>query len=299
MMPSKQTLKGAAVGAAISTAILVTVFEGKVILANPHGKAELAAGEQASATPDQAPAARAEAIAATEPPSAGASQKELLERDEGQRRELAVLRARVKSLEAQTKARGDGQASPELPDMKDRSWYQPSKEELAALARECKLKWDAPPLGAAPHLWTDKRAKEAGLTDEEREGANKVTTDLHARVLGQLRGLYTEVTGETVVAKELTPSALQEEISAKSPEADVQLAYRRISQERAGLAPAPSAAELARRAPIERMMRLVTSLGDTYERDLAQVLGDKRAHALRADNGGWGSRSMASHGCPE
>jgi hypothetical protein len=46
-------------------------------------------------------------------------------------------------------------------------------------------------------------------------------------------------------------------------------------------------------------MRLLTTLGDTYERDLGAAIGPDLAHQMRAQNGGWGNRSSSSFGCPD
>ena len=46
-------------------------------------------------------------------------------------------------------------------------------------------------------------------------------------------------------------------------------------------------------------MRLLTGAGDEYERELGAAIGPDRAHQLRTAQGGWGSRSVSSMGCPE
>jgi hypothetical protein len=63
MKLTKDTLKGAALGAAVASAVVVTVYEGRVSLANRSGETELTAGDTGQSTPGQAP--RAAAIART------------------------------------------------------------------------------------------------------------------------------------------------------------------------------------------------------------------------------------------
>jgi ferric-dicitrate binding protein FerR (iron transport regulator) len=55
MALTSQALKGAVVGAALASAVVVTVYEGRVSLANRQGTLEAAAGEVARLPPDQAP----------------------------------------------------------------------------------------------------------------------------------------------------------------------------------------------------------------------------------------------------
>ena len=87
---------------------------------------------------------------------------------------------------------------------------------------------------------------------------------------------------------------MESEIVAKS-EGDVKDVYRRLSAERAGLAAPPAPGPTT---ALERMVRLQTTLGDSYEKQLAAQLGPARAHDLRAKRKGWESRSSSSYGCP-
>jgi hypothetical protein len=292
------------IGAVAASAVLVTVYEGKVLLANEHGQTAIAAGEQAAAGGDGAPAkvtvADARPAAAVAPalpggPAAAATREELLARDQQQRTEIEKLRARVRDLEgprggdeaAGRRAGGDAKAP----------FFAPSKDELQALAKECKLKWDTPPIGVQPWTWGQKRAEENGLSEAERLEMNRINAETNARVVAELRALYLEVTGDKTGADNLTPNALEEEIRAKSRERDLQEAFARISRERAGLQPAP--ADPKSLPPVEWMQRLLSNLGDQYERDLGAAIGPDRAHDLRTKNDGWGSRSQSSHGCPD
>jgi hypothetical protein len=293
--PMTKSLVQFAAGAAAATAVLVTVYEGKVLLANEQGQTALAAGEQARAVRGEAPspanaadAARNQALAAA--PTDGASREELLRRDQQQRSELARLRARVSELEQPS----GGAAST---DSKDHEKYlDPSKEDLKKLADECKLKWDAPSIDTNPTTVSDRTVNELGLSDAERTAVNQVTADENTRVTQQLRQLYLEVTGDKTGADSLGPRALESEIVAKSPDGEMQQIYARLSRERAGLQAAP--ANPSGESPAERMTRLLTGLGDQYERDLANAIGADRAHQMRTLRDGWGSKHSGSYGCP-
>ncbi len=299
-MFSKQAMMAAGAGAVVATTILVTVYEGRVLLANEHGKTTLQAGEQASARAGSAPSAAVNAAMQQKstpptvasnlgPPAEGSSRDELLKRDAAQRAELEKLRARVHDLEAASTG-GDKKKD-------ERPFFDPSKEELQAMAKDCKLKWDNPQVGLQPPTIGPKQSAELGLSDQERAEANQVGAAENQRILGQLRALYIEVTGDKAGADSLTPQALENEIMSKSPEASVQQTFYRLSHERAGLqAPPPDATG---QLPVERLMRLMTGFGDDYEQKLGTALGPDRARQLRSDNGGWGSRSQSSYGCPE
>ncbi|HZS37062.1 MAG TPA: hypothetical protein VFF06_09550 [Polyangia bacterium] len=298
---SKKGLVQMGAGAALATTVLVTVYEGKVLFANEHGKTALAAGEHASARGDSAPGAAQSSTApqvsaidraALSPPPEGMTRDELLARDRQQRAEIERLRASLKHAEES--------ADPNASDRMDGSktpFYAPSKDELQQLAKDCKLKWDAPHVGVEPQTLDKKLAAELGLSDQDRAAYDRVSADMNARVTAQLRALYVELTGDKTGADTLTPHALEAEIYAKSRQKDLRDVYYRMSRERAGLMPPP--ADVSSAQPIERMQRLMSGLGDTFEADLAQAIGPDHAHALRNQHGGWSSRSVSSYGCPE
>src|SRR5687767_13903105 len=73
MRANKQTVTAVAIGAAASAIIVVSVYEGKVLLANERGRVEVAAGDRAMARGDSAPLALPEQAAPAElaAPAAG------------------------------------------------------------------------------------------------------------------------------------------------------------------------------------------------------------------------------------
>jgi hypothetical protein len=296
MKIGRQGIIGATVGAALAGSVVVAVYEGRVSYANEHGQVTLGAGERAAATagaaPRTLPEAQASAAAVAGPAPATLTRDELVKRAEAQQLELAALRGRLHTFEAQGGASGaSGAAGPN-----DRGYLNPTKEELAELAKECKLRWDEPKIGINPTTVGPERATEMGLSDDERQAMNRVTAEFNTRLIAELRGLYVELTGDTAGADGLSPGSLIEEIEEKSPHADVQAAYQRLARERAGLQAAP--ADARGLSPIERLMRLRTGAGDRYEKDLGGALGPELAHRLREDKGGWGSRHSSSYGCP-
>lgn len=300
MKPVSSGLIGAGVGAALTAAVFVTVYEGKVSLRNPQGQVSLSAGARAEASPGAAPStapspAKPSAPSASGPSLAALPHDELARRAEEQRGEIIGLHDQVRRLRSElesAQAAASGQAGE-----KHRGFsLEPSKEELAELAKSCTLKWDSPPLGMDAPTWGTKMQARAGLSAEEAERINKVIAELHEQTIRELRALYVEVTGDRAHAEAMTPEAIVMELHEKSARLDVQTAYQRLAQERAGQAPPPQT--LVGTTPIERTMRLVTTLGDRMERALATVIGAERARDLRKRNNGWGSRSVSSNGCP-
>lgn len=299
MKVGKQSLVAASVGALAATTVLVTVYEGRVLLANERGQTTLAAGDRGRATAGSAPArldgpaahAAAVTVAPPLPPAPDATREELLARDAAQRQELAQLRARVHQLEVAGAGDGAGGAR------KGDSFFAPSKAELEQMAKQCKLQWDLPPLAMPVRPMDPDRAQQLGLSDEERRDIDRVHADFNQKMLAQLRALYVEVTGDKAGADALSPQSLVQEIQQKSPEAAAQQAYWRLSHERAGLLAPP--ADTSSAPPIERLMRLLTTGGDEYEHELGAVIGPDRARSLREERGSWGSRSSSSYGCPD
>jgi hypothetical protein len=290
-------IKAAAVGALAATSVFLTVYEGRVLFANEHGRAELSAGERASARADEAPRAAAgpglqaaqRFIAAIDAPGSDITREELLRRDQVQRENLVRLRDRVKELEADAERGGAKGAT----GRKEETFVDPPKEELLDLAKQCRLAWDMPSL--EDNKFGDRFDKE--LSADERASASKAAEDWNARALRDLRALYVEITGDARAADVLSSNALQEEIINKSADhTQLQALFQRLSRERAGLAAPP--ADLKGTSPVERYFRLVTGAGDQFERAVGQAIGAGRAHELRAKQNGWGTRHGSSYGCP-
>jgi len=299
MKIGKQGMMGAGVGAAlVATVVIVGVYEGKVSFANEHGQVALAAGERARASSGGgAPSTLARGAAAVEatpsgPAAATLSREELVARAEAQAKEIVALRTRMSAVEG---TEGGGSAARKNDEREN--YLNPSKEDLEKLASKCRLQWDEPKLGLNPQTLDAEHASEMGLSDGERVAMNKLNADFNGKITVELRQLYVELTGDSAGADALTPGSLIEELEEKSVRPDVQAAYQRIAREKAGLQAAP--ADLRGTAPIDRLMRLRSSLGDRYEKELGAAIGPDLAHQLREKNGGWGSRHGSSYGCPD
>lgn len=300
MKPLKQGLLGAAAGAALATAVVVTVYEGKVVVASPSGSAQVRAGERATLTPESPPALDTSAtpgpsVALAELPPAppNATREQLLARDEALRQQVATLAQRVRQLQTvasaappPNKLRGPGQEN----------WMDVSPEQLLDFARECRVQLDYPPLmrGPAPKL-SPKLAEELELSSEEIALVNTGFVELQADWLRRVRALYLETTSDTAGADSLSPQAMSEELQEKAAAAgEADALQKRVAEERAGLVPVP--ADLSRTSPYERYFRGLANLGDEAEAWMATKLGKEKAHALRAHDGGWPMR-MGLAGC--
>ncbi len=301
MKPSKQGWIGAAAGAALATAVVVTVYEGKVVVASPSGSAQVRAGERATLTPEAPPALATSAtpsVALAELPPAppNATREELLARDEAMRQQVASLAQRVRQLQTVASAAPAGEPKRLTFNGKE-SWTDVPAETLLEFAKECRVQIDFPPMNTGPFKLSPKLAEQLELSSEEVAAANAAFAELHSSWLRRLRALYIETTGDNTGAESLSMQALSEELREKAAgEGEAEAVQRRIAEERAGLLPAPT--DLSRTSPYERYFRAFANLGDEAEALLAAKLGKERAHALRASDGGWPMR-MGLAGCRE
>jgi len=299
MKPSASSLKGAAVGAALAAVVVVTVYEGGVVVAGSNGDQRVAAGERVVVGED------ASAIALGAPPPVDITRDQLLVRDATQRRIIAELTARVAGLEPhvagpreaiRTLRRGDPRDHAD-DDGDGRPWFDPSPELLAQFAAECRIRFDTPPIeGTEPFQLPADYAAEAGIAPAELTAINAGIRELHARWKARLIALYLEATGEVDRdrADAMSPSALAREIEDKGAEGEADEIRARIARERAGLARPP--ADLSQTSPVERYLRSIITLGDEMETIVARAVGPERARALRELNDGWGSKHEMS-GC--
>ena len=293
---------GAALGAAIATTVVVTVYEGRVLFAGDNNETsrEIAAGEHivvgpvakaAKAVPTPEPASADIPINTTQPPpDEHVTREALLARDRKQREQIAALKGQLKALAAR---QSDGDNVPD-----DGSpWFDPSQELLQRFAEECRVRMDTPPVFRnEPRTLSEDDAHTIGISENERTAIDKVFADQQRAWIGTLRQLYIEATGDTRAAESLSPGAMMDELQDKSGQLEQATIYQRIAQERAGLQEPP--ADLSERSPLERATRYLASLGDQIETRIADIVGGKRARSLRIHTEGWGQR-METVGCPE
>jgi hypothetical protein len=300
MKPSKASVLGAAAGAVIATAAVVTVYEGKVLVASPSGKAEVKAGEKVTldGTPPLPSTVAGPPVAVTLPaePSANITRDELLVRDQAQREQIGALTTRLQQLEGAIAAGGGvvrRKGGPGKGEIED--WMNPTKEELLSLAQECGVKLDIPPVMRGTGLrFGPEQAEAMGLTADELAQVNQSLADLKTSWALRVRGWYVEATGDSAGADQLSADSMAQEIQDKALPDEPSTLQKRISHERAGLLPTPT--DLSRTSPYERYFRAFANLGDEAEQLIAAKIGPEKAHKVRAVEGGWPMR-MSIAGC--
>lgn len=203
---------------------------------------------------------------------------------------LEELRDRVTALEIendelqQTKLAGDPRR------------YGFSDEELELLARKCEVRADS-----APMMITDELLDALGAKPEEREVIERVAAQFEQQEAERKRALLVEVGADVEAYDALDGIAREvyfhEQLPPVDPDEQGEV-QRSIAEERAGLRPPPTDAELAQRSAFERYLRDHLSPGDRFATALARELGDERAEQLRVANGGWTGGGVTYSGCP-
>lgn len=314
---SVRELTGAALlGAAATSVLFVTVFEGRVDAATPTEKATIEAGQTGSLRPDgtlvivesgvPAPVPSAEPAPATpssqqpevaetvqvpvvKPPEVATPTPAPTPKSDAERAQREQLESKVASLERElTKTRRLAEKI---------KTYDLQPETLQKMAKRCELRWDHPSVHVdRPIKLDDETIKAASLSESERPVVEEVFRRNNEATLAELRRLYTLVTGDDQV-ENLAPEAMLAEINDKSEHRELRLAFERLSAERAGLQPAP--AEGVEQSAVEQVYRLLTSVGERLEAELSAKVGPERARQMRDAHDGWGSASRSSYGCPE
>jgi hypothetical protein len=297
MKPNKNMIVSGAVGAAVAAAVVVTVYEGGVVIAHGQARQAVAAGDSTTILVDNSTnggplvasgstAAGAANNGATVAPSVADNDPlpttvpELQAKLKAQRDELAALNQQIAQLKT------GGAAPAKVPD----GYPHPSAETLKAWAAECHTKFDHPGLLMATPPALTKGNDTVG--DGEVAAVNEAVRDVHAKWIALVRDAYIEVTGDTVGAKTLSPSAMMSEIEDKGAAGELDALRARIANERAGLAePPPPGTKMT---ALEREYRAYASLGDDTEAAIAKRLGAARARAIRGQ--GWSSQAESS-GC--
>jgi hypothetical protein len=289
-----KSIVSAAAGAAVASAVVVTVYEGKVRMTSSEGATEVSAGERARAEPGKKPDLAAhEPVAVTFRPPPGDAEVTRESRDQLAARvkqdgaQIAALQTRVKQLEGErarlvAKAEkhspgGDDDAPPGMPPPGKFHGFTP--EELKAMAQQCELRMDIPPLGQKPWTISPDLGARLHLSDDEQGKVAAAVNAVRVDGMARLRALYLEATGDQKGADTLDPQSLGREILHKSPEGVAAAARARVAREKAGLE-TPPADPGAGNVP-ERYFRLMTSLGDALESGLQQPLGAQQASSLR------------------
>jgi ferric-dicitrate binding protein FerR (iron transport regulator) len=324
---NRQGLKAGVLGAALASALLVTVYEGRVVLANDDGEVALGPGERGRAGDSSAPSrwdddgddpsgnggiaegegslAEVEIPPGVDPVEVVRSQARTLERlraeKEAQYEELEALRQQVgqsaspgspEAVQARAEKCATQSRGGECP------FLEPDQDTLLEMAKCATVKIDYPAfLEQFDAPQTRGYAEDLGITDPQEQAALQSAAERHHEaVANTLREIYLELGGDEEFAGSASPSTLEAYIRDQVDQEALGNVQRRIAQERAGLRepPAPGA-ELSIE---ERFWRLRAELGNDFEQHVASALGPERAHELRSVHDGWpGSTSVHSSDC--
>jgi hypothetical protein len=288
MNKASQMILAGAVGAAVATGVVITVYEGRVVADTRGAHTELLPGTRTVLHPQGhtlvASANATHPDPVTRPPEPAldvehATRDQLVARVSEQEQELAKLRARggvvLSGLDSKF---ADG-----------RPWFDPSADTLKAWAAECRVRSDEPDFDHQPSVGDPR-----GITADEMPEYQAAVADVQAQYHALVRTLYIQATGDTAGADTLSLDAMRHEINDKAAPGAAQAVMQRVAQERAGLATPP--ADTSHEPPVEQLIRAQLGLGDATQAAIAKRLGPDRAAAIRGD--AW-SRHREFAGCPD
>lgn len=287
--------RGAALGSAAAAAVIVTVYEGEVVLANDNGRVDVGAGEHASARVGSGPeidepgeSAESGTIAALR------TQTRAQERELSRLRQALAERNDAPSID-EGPAADDADADPStaasnplLATLDEGfSYFDPTPEALEKMADCGVVAWDQPPVwdegGSFDPQWRD----EVDLGAVEAEALDTALSDFRERSVAELRRYYVELGGDTASVESFTASELLQLVYGRLDSEELAATREAIARERAGREEVPEDTSVA-----GRFMRWEAQLGDAFEDELGRRLGLERAHELRAADEGWGNKRL-------
>jgi len=295
----------AVAGAAAAAAVMLTVHEGSVVLANDAGTIEAHAGQTARSRADAAPrlddpngddrsSGDPPQGSLGEPPSQYAS---LVRENIEQRRALRDMQTELAAArgDAAPNAAEPDEDSPEFRrrvarrcavngDCDERIWTDPSAEELRELARCGRVLVDTPAfLNGADFFPPGYVIESAGLSEEEAARYAEIAERLYE----ESGDKYAEFALELDIPAELVDrlAPYQRSMLVDSVVDDWEETLHNVANERAGLSTPP-----AEQSAGERALRYHWTLGGEFERRLAAEFGAGVAAKMRRAAGGWGNK---------
>lgn len=326
-------MKMGALGAALAAAVVVSVYEGGVVLANDKGELNVGAGQKAVAGGSTAPRSYADddwsdgaRIIAGKEGSAAAAQagrapddsdpaahvrrqardiERLKAEKDAQHAELERLRKQVEELGGEaavptTPERAQAQAKKCASQSRTSEcpFLEPSQETLMEMARCATVKVDYPPfLQNVEPPDVAEYARNMGLSEaKDIEGMQTAADRHYDAYVAELRSMFVDLGGDEELAQEASPQTLNSFIADQVDRGSMSEIQRRIASERAGISDAPE--DLSTLPIEERLVRLNAELGNDFERHLAKEIGADKARSLRGLKDGWpGSTSVSSGQC--
>ncbi|MEM6993131.1 MAG: FecR domain-containing protein [Myxococcota bacterium] len=321
-MRQRSGLKAATLGAALAGAVVVTVYEGGVVLANDRGEVALQPGQRASIAAETAPRRLAaddgaDVVAAAAEPEAtdgdGAvaqirRQERALERARAeqlaQEKQIEALRKQVTSLGGEP-----GKLSPAEVKMRARKcavqgrggdcpFMDPDADTLREMARCGAVKVDFPGfLDNVESPEVGSYARSLGLTNPQEIEGLQAAADAHYTEFNErLRAIFVQLGGDAEMSGDTSAATMKSFIADQVDRELMAEIQRRVAEERAGLREPP--ADLSQVSIEEQAFRLQAGLGNEFEAHLGEHLGEARAHELRRIKDGWpGSTSVNTLDC--
>jgi hypothetical protein len=158
------------------------------------------------------------------------------------------------------------------------AWAHPTKDKLAEMAASCELRLISPAmLEKQPPTVDDEHARALSLSTHERAELDQTLRQMHESFAASVRQAYAGGSTDPTIGSSMSVQEMIDEIEDRSGDESLQ-ARRNLALERAGMATPPAAG--AYLPPSERILRMSASLGDDFERRLADRLGADRAHQL-------------------
>ena len=175
------------------------------------------------------------------------------------------------------------------------AWLKPSPSELGEMARRCELRFVIPAITEnQPPTVTDEQSSALSLSTNERTLLERTLRDMHVGLRDFTKQAFDEAAGQSVKASGLSLEEMLTDLQTR-PEDGFAEARQKLAQEQAGLASPPEPE--THQPPGERLLRLWASMGDEFERRLADRLGTDRAHQLRFSPQAVWTNRFAHSGC--
>ena len=318
-------LKSMALGAGLSAAVLVTVYEGGVTLATDDSRVELEAGQRGSAdsvhgarrldgsgpssnrdAPLVAAAAKhpQEARASRVPSDIGVAKRtdlvRLQQENHQQKARIAELEEKLDQRDKPTDPKERALQCARRPD-NTCPFVEPNPDTLKEMARCRMLRADTPMFlqdERLPARFSSDWEEEAGLTDGETKTMEAAGERFRDEYRETLEHIYVAGGGAQAEVEGVGIATLESLLWDLFDRGETSAAFRLVANERAGLATPP--ANLQQRPLPEQMVRAITGVGDQFETAVAAALSPERARDLRLLRDGWsGGRSTWGRGCDD
>ena len=289
---SKRSLwKGAALGSVAAAAVIVTVYEGEVVLANDNGRVDVGAGEHARARVGSSPE-----IDDPDEGDESGTIAALRTQNRAQERELSRLRhelAQRPDARANEAGPAEEEPSPEVHNPllatldEGFSYFDPTPEALEKMADCGVVAWDQPPVWDDGATFDPQWRDAVDLGEAEAEALDTALSEFKERSVAELRRYYVELGGDAQSVESFTASELLQLVYGRLDGDELVATREAIARERAGREDVPEDPSVA-----GRFMRWEAQLGDAFEDEIGRRLGPERAHELRAADEGWGNKRL-------